>query len=81
MIMFYSSEKVNFKHYKSAFYLWNSSHASRWIVFGKLAFVIRYHYPVYTISTVSGEWSQDHCIQGYVNTVINLVVKQVSNSR
>ena len=84
MIMFYNSEKVNFKHYKSVFYLWNSSLGlitSRWIVFGNLACVIRYHCAVCAISTVSGEWLQDPCTQGYVNTVINLVVKQVANFR
>ena len=47
---------------------------SRWIVFGKLACMIRYHCAVCTISTVSGEWLQDMCTQDYVNTVINLVV-------
>ena len=47
---------------------------SRWIIFGKLACVIRYHCAVCAISTVSGEWLQDLCTQGYVNTVINLVV-------
>ena len=47
---------------------------SRWIVFGKLACVIRYYCDVCAISTVSSEWLQDPCTQGYVNTVINLDV-------
>ena len=47
---------------------------SRWIVFGKLACVIRYHCAVCVIFTVSGEWLQDPCTHSYVNTVINFVV-------
>ena len=47
---------------------------SRWIVFGKLACMIQYHCAVCAISTVSGEWLQDLCTQGYVNTIINLVI-------
>ena len=50
------------------------THHKQMDCFGKLACVIRYHCAVCAISTVSGEWLQDMCTQGYVNTVINLVV-------
>ena len=62
---------MNFNHYKSALYLW--THNKQKIFFGKLACMIRYDCAVCAISTVSGEWLQDQCTQGYVNTVINLV--------
>ena len=69
---------VNFNHYKKHI-LSLGLITSRWIVFGKLVCVIRYHcavcvLSVLSVSTVSGEWLQDLCTQGYVNTVINLVI-------
>ena len=45
---------------------------SRWIVFRKLACMIRYQSAVCAIVTISGEWLQDSCTQDYVNTVTNL---------
>ena len=70
---------MNFKHYKvhSIF----GTHHKQMHCFGKLACVIQYHCAVCAISTDSGEWLQDPYTQGYVITVINLVVKQVANSR
>ena len=66
---------MNFNHYKvhSTFVTHNKQMKSYWKA---SLHMILYDCAVCSIPTVSGEWLQDPCTQGYVNIVINLVLSK-----